>query len=116
MKVSDGSDFEGIVHYYGHNIFPNWIIYPQFEETVIFIRMPDGRALAANLWVTRKPTHRCIIAPTSVTASFLDGTSKNAVLEFFDQTDRYDLWHFEDMETRTFVGMSDGLVYTGYFR
>lgn len=116
VRVTDGSVWTGTLYDTGYNILPNWIMYARFDQTVISVRMPDGRVMVGGLGVKDKPTRRCAIAPTSVTVNMLDGNCKNALLEFFDRGKDSKLLEIKNTETRTFVGMEDGLVYTGYFR
>lgn len=118
VKISDGSEVSGCTEVYGRHVWPKSILHPHFHiETLVFIRMPDGRSLSAELGEPKQPTRQVhIIKPTSITVYFQDDSSKNALLQLRDRTDIYKLLHCEGTETRAFVGRSSGYIYTGFFR
>lgn len=114
VEMSDGSEYTGVLQNYGRGPPPIWVLHSWVGQTVIYIRMPDRNGLAAELQEKIRPTRNEAPVPKYITVDFRNNTYAVATLRFFDRSRT--VFRVDHNETRAYVGMPEGIIFSGYFR
>lgn len=104
----NGDIFKGCLQQAENHEFPTWITDPHHHvEYLIYVRMPDNTVLISNL--TRLITHRVRPRRMQCYTQLQNNNMESAFLQTLDENQP------ENLETRVYVGVPDGTVFTGIF-
>lgn len=111
LYMIDNSEFQGVLKFYGHQVYPDWIHKPLYDKIMIYVLQPDGYS-----WITEIKTDRSPAEPISVIVALPVGTRLVASLKVFNRGQLLIVKPHNREKTHAFVTMPNGICYTGYLK